>query len=118
MNNNANLIINKYYNVKYYNMNTTTKQFNYPYEYYISNGFQFVTNKKKTKYNYKVLGNDWISCNVCSMNKCKIGKLIKVEGQSWNSWDSLLLNKMYCYRYYLMVIFIMVVIYGVKRMRR
>lgn len=57
MNNNANLIINKYYNVRYkvnnYIMNNTTKQFNYPYEYYITNGFQFVTNKKKTKYCYK-----------------------------------------------------------------
>jgi len=34
-------------------MNNTTKQFNYPYEYYITNGFQFVTNKKKTKFSYK-----------------------------------------------------------------
>ena len=73
---------------------------------------------KKTKYNYKILGNDWISCNVCSTNKCKIGKLIKVEGQSWNSWDSLLLNKLYCYRFYLMILFIFFVIYVIKKIRR
>lgn len=49
---NANLIFNNYYNVRYKSMNkmnNTTKQYNYPYEYYITNEFQYVSNKHKRK---------------------------------------------------------------------
>lgn len=38
-------------------------------------------------------------CDICNIKKCKVDNnyyLTNIEGGSWNSWDSLLLNYIYC----------------------
>jgi mannosyltransferase OCH1-like enzyme len=65
------------------------------------------------------LKNIQVPCNVCDLNTCQPDNryyLTPIDGRSWNSWDSLVLNFIYCK--YKIIIFIVVVcmlvkIYGV-----
>lgn len=52
---------------------------------------------RATKSVYSVLPQkQLIPCDVCNIGSCRGGYLKTIEGQSWNSWDSLLLNFVYC----------------------
>lgn len=50
-----------------------------------------------TQYVYSILPQKkLIPCDVCDIGSCKGGYLKTIEGQSWNGWDSLSLNFIYC----------------------
>ena len=60
-----------------------------------------------------------IPCDVCNIGNCKGGYLKTIEGQSWNGWDSLALNFVYCnWKTILMVICIIIIIYTLWKYKK
>lgn len=56
-----------------------------------------------------------IPCDVCSIGSCRGGYLKTIEGQSWNSWDSHLLNFFYCNRKIIIVFILILIIFVFKK---
>ena len=74
---------------------------------------------EKTNYPYKEFGSEWLSCDICHMgNSCKKGKLRKVEGQTWNSWDSMTINFFVCNRKIILIILLILCYILIKKIRK
>ena len=76
-------------------------------------------NKVANKYsNYiTTLNKIVVDCDVCNIKNCKIDTsyyITPIEGQSWTSWDSVLINKFYCNRKIIFLIILIIIIYKIK----
>jgi len=55
-----------------------------------------------------------VPCDVCQRNKCEVDTtyyITPIEGGSWNSWDSLLLNYIYCNQTFLKITTLIICIF-------
>lgn len=75
---------------------------------------------RKTSSVYSILSQkSVIPCNVCNIGKCKGGYLKTIEGQSWNGWDSLAINFLYCnWKMILTVICIIIIIWAIWKYKK
>jgi mannosyltransferase OCH1-like enzyme len=78
-----------------------------------------VANKNK-KY-IETLENIQTPCNVCNINQCKTGGgyyITPIDGSLWHSWDSALLNVLFCNKVIILVILILIFILILKKNKR
>lgn len=60
-----------------------------------------------------------IPCDVCNINSCKGGYLKTIEGQSWNGWDSLALNFLYCHwKVIVIIVCVIIIVWTMMKYRK
>jgi mannosyltransferase OCH1-like enzyme len=70
------------------------------------------------------LTNIEVPCNVCVRDKCKADKfyyLTPIDGRTWNSWDTKIINIMYCnkdFLFFAILIILFIVIYKNKKLSK
>ena len=57
-----------------------------------------------------------VPCNICTINECPYNKkyfLRSIEGGTWNSWDTLAINFIYCNKISIMYVILIIIITGI-----
>ena len=83
----------------------------------------FLINNLANKYPQyiEILNEIEVPCNVCKRKNCKINtnySITPIEGSSWNSWDSLLLNYIYCNQTFFKVVVLIICVFIIKKIKR
>jgi hypothetical protein len=60
-----------------------------------------------------------VPCDVCNIDKCDVNNsyyITPIQGSSWHSWDSALLNTIFCHKitFILLLILLILLIYSKK----
>jgi len=100
------------------------KKFTKHLEIMNSTGPMMINNiAKKYPMYIEILFNITVKCDVCNINICVKDNqyyLTPIEGQTWNSWDTLLLNKIYCNKntVLLIIIILTIIIYKLIKSKK
>jgi mannosyltransferase OCH1-like enzyme len=96
------------------------------FEIYNSTGPMMINNIANKNMNYvQIFTNIYVPCNTCNINvnSCVQNNeyyLTPIQGQTWNSWDTLLLNKIYCNKntVLLIIIILTIIIYKLIKSKK
>jgi len=70
----------------------------------------------KNKEYIQTLENIQTPCNVCNINNCKNGTyyITPIDGSSWHSWDSKLINFVFCNKTLIIITILLLIFYKLK----